>query len=78
VWANRSEERLRWLEAGDVESAIAAAAAIGDDALQRKAQGYAVPDSFTHGTSEQRARWFKTGLERGRVHDCDTLRASQL
>jgi predicted metalloprotease len=78
VWANRAEQRLRWLEPGDVESALAAASAIGDDALQRKTQGYAVPDSFTHGTSEQRVRWFRTGLERGRVADCDTFRAPHL
>ncbi|MFN2378151.1 MAG: neutral zinc metallopeptidase [Candidatus Binatia bacterium] len=78
LWAQRSEEKLRWLEPGDVESALAAATAIGDDALQKQAQGYAVPDSFTHGSSEQRVRWFKVGMKGGRVADCDTFRAKQL
>jgi hypothetical protein len=78
VWAKHSEERLRWLEAGDVESALAAATAIGDDALQRQTQGRVVPDSFTHGSSAQRVRWFKTGLESGNVADCDTFRTRQL
>jgi predicted metalloprotease len=78
VWANRSERRLGWLEPGDVEGALAAATAIGDDALQKRSQGYVVPDSFTHGTSEQRVRWFKTGLERGDIADCDTFRTERL
>jgi uncharacterized protein len=63
---------------GDVEQAIAAATAIGDDRLQRQAQGRVVPDSFTHGSSAQRVRWFKTGLEGGDMNRCDTFRASQL
>jgi uncharacterized protein len=78
VWANRAEQKLRWLEPGDVESALAAATAIGDDALQRQSQGHVVPDSFTHGSSEQRVRWFKTGLASGNVADCDTFKARQL
>jgi hypothetical protein len=78
VWAKHSEDRLRWLEAGDVESALSAATAIGDDALQRQTQGRVVPDSFTHGSSAQRVRWFKTGLESGNVADCDTFRTRQL
>jgi predicted metalloprotease len=78
VWANHAEQRLRWLEPGDVESALAAATAIGDDALQRQSQGHVVPDSFTHGSSEQRVRWFRKGLETGNVADCDTFRARQL
>jgi len=73
VWANRTEARLRWLEPGDVESALAAATAIGDDALQRQSQGQVVPDSFTHGTSAQRVRWFKTGLASGTMSSCDTF-----
>ena len=77
VWAKTAEDRLNWLEPGDVESALAAATAIGDDALQRQAQGYAVPDSFTHGTSAQRVRWFKAGLTGGSVGDCDTFAAAQ-
>jgi predicted metalloprotease len=78
VWANHAEQRLRWLEPGDVESALGAATAIGDDALQRQSQGHVVPDSFTHGSSEQRARWFRKGLETGNVADCDTFRTRQL
>lgn len=62
-----------WLEAGDVEEAINAANKIGDDAIQRKTQGYVVPDAFNHGTSEQRAFWFKRGLESGRIESCDTF-----
>jgi uncharacterized protein len=78
VWANHAEQRLRWLEPGDVESALAAATAIGDDALQRQSQGHVVPDSFTHGSSEQRVRWFRKGLDGGNVADCDTFRVRQL
>lgn len=78
VWAKRSEQRLRWLEEGDIEGALAAATAIGDDALQRKAGGAVVPDSFTHGSSQQRVRWFKTGLSGGELTSCDTFRAAQL
>lgn len=66
------------LEVGDVEEALNAAASIGDDRLQRRAQGYVVPDSFTHGTSEQRIRWFKKGLESGDPEQGDTFNASQL
>ncbi|MGN2245098.1 neutral zinc metallopeptidase [Frateuria sp. GZRR35] len=73
VWANRSEQRLHWLEAGDVEEALNAASKIGDDTLQREARGTVVPDSFTHGTSAQRVKWFKTGLESGQVSRCDTF-----
>lgn len=78
VWANHAEGENRILEAGDVEEAMRAAAAIGDDALQRQAQGYAVPDSFTHGTSEQRTRWFNEGLRNGDVSKCDTFSSSRL
>src|SRR5689334_17016152 len=63
VWAKNSDERYHVLEEGDVEKAMAAAQAIGDDRLQRQSQGYVVPDSFTHGSSEQRVRWFMTGLK---------------
>lgn len=73
VWAHHADGANRILEAGDVEEAMRAAAAIGDDALQRQAQGYAVPDSFTHGTSEQRMRWFNQGLTIGDVNKCDTF-----
>lgn len=78
VWANHAEGENRILEAGDVEEAMRAAAAIGDDALQKQAQGYAVPDSFTHGTSEQRMRWFNEGLSNGDVSKCDTFSSSRL
>ncbi|MDJ1157823.1 neutral zinc metallopeptidase [Chelatococcus sp. SYSU_G07232] len=73
VWANHSNERWKSLEPGDVEEAMNAASAIGDDRLQKQAQGYAIPDTFTHGSSEQRVRWFMTGLKSGRVQSCDTL-----
>jgi uncharacterized protein len=73
VWAHHADGANRILEAGDVEEAMTAAAAIGDDALQKQAQGYAVPDSFTHGTSQQRMRWFNQGLTLGDVNKCDTF-----
>jgi len=66
------------LEQGDVESAITAATAIGDDTLQKQAQGRVVPDSFTHGTSEQRVRWFSRGLDTGDINNCDTFKAASL
>lgn len=67
VWAHHADEMKHILESGDVESALRAANAIGDDRLQRQSQGYVVPDSFTHGTSEQRVRWFRRGLDTGDV-----------
>jgi uncharacterized protein len=78
VWANRSQQRWKFVEPGDVEAALKTAAAIGDDRLQRQAQGYVVPDAFTHGSSEQRTRWFNTGLKGGTVAGCDTFRGAQL
>ena len=78
VWANHAEEKWRFIEPGDVESAMQTAAAIGDDRLQRRTQGYVVPDAFTHGSSEQRTRWFTTGLKSGQVASCDTFRAAEL
>jgi predicted metalloprotease len=80
VWANRADEARggRMLDDGDIEQALTAASAIGDDRLQRQAQGRVVPDSFTHGTSAQRMRWFKIGLESGDPRRCDTFRAQQL
>jgi predicted metalloprotease len=77
VWANHAEEKWRFLEPGDIESAMQTASAIGDDRLQRRTQGYVVPDAFTHGSSEQRTRWFMTGLRSGQVESCDTFRAPQ-
>jgi predicted metalloprotease len=76
VWANKSNQRQQWLQPGDVESAINAATAIGDDALQEQSQGRVVPDSFTHGTSAQRVKWFKTGLESGDIGQCNTFSGS--
>src|ERR1041384_5076078 len=78
VWAARSDEKWHLIEPGDVEAAMRTAAAIGDDRLQKQAQGYAIPDSFTHGTSEQRQRWFQTGLTQGTVGACNTFGAAQL
>ncbi|MFA5631543.1 MAG: neutral zinc metallopeptidase [Porticoccaceae bacterium] len=66
------------LESGDLQEALTAAAAIGDDRLQHQAQGTVVPDSFTHGTSEQRTRWFKRGFQSGNLGNCDTFAAQQL
>lgn len=74
VWAKKAEEQIGFLEPGDVESAIKAATAIGDDNLQKKAQGYIVPESFTHGTSAQRVKWFSAGLKNGDVSRCDTFK----
>ena len=74
VWAHHANQQFRILEDGDIEEALTAATAIGDDTLQKQAQGYAVPDSFTHGSSEQRVHWFKQGLQAGNVNDCNTFR----
>lgn len=73
VWARAAQEMFGALEPGDIESAMDAAARIGDDALQRRAQGYVVPDSFTHGTSAQRQAWFMRGLRSGDIETCDTF-----
>lgn len=78
VWAKRANQARQILENGDIETALSAATAIGDDALQKQAQGYAVPDSFTHGTSAQRVRWFTRGIESGQVSACDTFGAKSL
>ncbi len=78
VWAFHSNQRWKSLEEGDVEEAMNAASAIGDDKLQKQAQGRVLPDSFTHGSSAQRVRWFMTGMKGGDVRRCDTFRAEQL
>ena len=78
VWANNANRARQILEQGDIEAALNAAAAIGDDRLQRQARGHVVPDAFTHGSSAQRVRWFKEGLEAGEVRACDTFKARQL
>jgi uncharacterized protein len=77
IWAHSTQQR-NLLESGDVQSALNAASAIGDDKLQREATGTVRPDSFTHGTSAQRVRWFKRGLDTGDLRQCDTFKAQQL
>jgi uncharacterized protein len=78
VWANHAQKSRQILEAGDVEEALNAASAIGDDRIQKQMQGYVVPDAFTHGTSAQRVRWFRRGLETGDMRQGDTFSAEQL
>ena len=75
VWAHHSQRGKGWLERGDVDEALNAAARIGDDVLQRAARGVVVPESFTHGSAAQRQRWFRAGLEGGRLEACDTFAA---
>ena len=77
VWAHHSQRSKGWLDQGDIEEAMNAAAQIGDDTLQRRTQGMVVPESFTHGTSAQRMDWFKRGLQTGEVNQCDTLGSNQ-
>lgn len=76
VWAKNSNDKWNALEPGDIDEALAAANAIGDDKLQEASRGYAVPDSFTHGSSEQRKRWFMTGYKSGQTRSCDTFRTA--
>jgi uncharacterized protein len=75
VWANRSQQKWKFLEPGDIDAAMQTASAIGDDTLQKRTQGYVVPDAFTHGSAEQRKRWFTAGLEAGTVESCNTFGA---
>ncbi len=77
VWANRAQAKWQFIEPGDVESALQTASAIGDDRLQHQAQGYVMPDSFTHGSSAQRSQWFTTGFKSGEEGSCDTFRAQE-
>ena len=74
VWANHANRTRQLLEVGDVEEGLAAASAIGDDAMQKQSQGYVRPDSFTHGSSAQRVKWFRTGLDSGNMESCDTFK----
>ena len=74
VWAAQADQRWKILEAGDIEKAMNTAAAIGDDRLQKQGRGYAVPDSFTHGSSAQRVQWFKTGMQTGQIDACNTFK----
>jgi predicted metalloprotease len=76
VWANLADNQRQVIEEGDIEEAMNAAAKIGDDALQKQSQGYIVPDSFTHGTSAQRMRWFNNGFVSGDIESCDTFNAA--
>jgi predicted metalloprotease len=78
VWASQAQARHHWLDQGDIEQALNTATAIGDDRLQRQAQGTVVPDSFTHGSSAQRVRWFRQGFESGDLKQCDTFGAQEL
>jgi len=78
VWGKRTDTMKKVLEPGDLEAALTAATAIGDDRLQQQAQGRIVPESFTHGTSEQRVRWFKRGFESGDMNQCNTFKAASL
>ena len=78
VWAHHAHKQRQILEPGDTEEALAAAAGVGDDRLQKQARGVVVPDSFTHGSSEQRMRWFSRGLQSGDPEQCDTFKAARL
>lgn len=78
VWTHQTEKSRQVLEEGDIEEGLNAASAIGDDRIQKSSRGYVVPDSFTHGSSEQRVRWFKNGLERGNIQSCNTFQADRL
>ncbi|MCL4245693.1 MAG: neutral zinc metallopeptidase, partial [Candidatus Dadabacteria bacterium] len=78
VWAHNAHKARRILEEGDVEEGLNAASSIGDDRLQKQSQGRVTPDSFTHGSSAQRVRWFKKGLDTGDVEACNTFEAKSL
>jgi predicted metalloprotease len=78
VWAHLANKRRNILEKGDIESGLNAASQIGDDRMMKRSQGYVVPDAFTHGSGEQRVRWFKRGLETGDLNACDTFAARAL
>ena len=78
IWANTANRERKILEEGDVEEGLNAAAQIGDDRLQKRSQGYVVPEGFTHGSAEQRVRWFRRGLESGDLRQCDTFSAGQV
>lgn len=78
IWAHHANRSRGVLEAGDIEEGLAAATAVGDDHIQKRAQGYAVPESFTHGSAEQRRRWFGIGLQQGRFQACDTFGTGRL
>jgi predicted metalloprotease len=76
IWAHHAHRSRNILEAGDLEEAMRAASAVGDDTIQKRSRGYVVPDAFTHGSAEQRMHWFRRGLESGRIEDCDTFQSA--
>ena len=78
IWASTNDQINDVLEAGDIDEALGAAAAVGDDTLQRRSQGRVVPDSFTHGSAAQRQHWFTTGFEQGRIDACNTFETNRL
>jgi len=78
MWAHQAEKKRRILEAGDIEEGLGAAAAVGDDRIQKRTRGYVVPDGFTHGSSTQRVAWFKRGFEQGNLQACNTFKADRL
>jgi predicted metalloprotease len=78
IWAHHADRSRQILESGDIEEGLGAASAVGDDRLQKQSQGHVNPDSFTHGSSEQRVTWFRIGLEKGSVRECDTFSATRL
>ena len=78
IWAHHANRTRHILEGGDVEAAMTAATAIGDDRLQQQARGYVTPESFTHGSSQQRVRWFRRGLDSGQINQCNTFQAREL
>lgn len=78
MWAHQAQKKRNILEEGDIEEGLNAASAVGDDRIQKRTQGYVVPDGFTHGSSAQRVRWFRRGLEQGNISACDTFNADEL
>jgi predicted metalloprotease len=78
VWGHHADRARGLLEKGDVEEGLRAAAAIGDDTLQRRTQGHVAPETWTHGSSQQRATWFRRGLASGKIEECDTFKAGAL
>ena len=78
IWAHHANRTRQILESGDVEEAMNAATAIGDDRLQQQSRGYVTPESFSHGTSAQRVRWFRKGLDSGQINQCNTFQAREL
>lgn len=78
IWTNHSQQAKGWLESGDIEEAMRAAAAVGDDNIMKRTQGMVVPDAFTHGSSEQRVRWFRIGAQTGQIEQCNTFGAERL